>query len=142
MPRSSADPARNRLASHRLAVWGVGSACTIAGRGIESRGRSRDGIGTGFGRVNSIDSAHEIALKAAETDATKRALATFGNPFGLALYDKDLANVTRAPVRTTIQQAPTLVLHYNDGSEAKFDSPRSFAGAVLAQLIGSLDALL
>ena len=35
--------------------------------------------------------AHEMALKAAETDATKRALATFGNPFGLALYDKDLA---------------------------------------------------
>ena len=29
---------------------------------------------------------HDIALKAAETDATKRALATFGKPFGLALY--------------------------------------------------------
>jgi hypothetical protein len=29
----------------------------------------------------------KIALKGAETDATKRALATFGNPFGLALYD-------------------------------------------------------
>jgi Rad52/22 family double-strand break repair protein len=26
------------------------------------------------------------AFKAAETDATKRALATFGKPFGLALY--------------------------------------------------------
>ena len=35
--------------------------------------------------------AHELALKAAETDATKRALATFGNPFGLALYDRELA---------------------------------------------------
>ena len=29
---------------------------------------------------------HDIALKAAETDATKRALATFGKPFGLELY--------------------------------------------------------
>jgi hypothetical protein len=29
---------------------------------------------------------HNIALKAAETDATKRALATFGKPFGLELY--------------------------------------------------------
>jgi hypothetical protein len=29
---------------------------------------------------------HDTALKAAETDATKRALATFGKPFGLALY--------------------------------------------------------
>jgi len=36
-----------------------------------------------------------MAVKAAETDATKRALATFGNPFGLALYDRDQANVTK-----------------------------------------------
>jgi hypothetical protein len=38
--------------------------------------------------------AHERALKAAETDATKRALATFGNRFGLALYDKEQNGVT------------------------------------------------
>ena len=36
-----------------------------------------------------------MALKAAETDATKRALTTFGNPFGLALYDKHMAGVTK-----------------------------------------------
>jgi hypothetical protein len=30
--------------------------------------------------------AHEIAAKGAETDATKRALSTFGNLFGLSLY--------------------------------------------------------
>jgi hypothetical protein len=34
---------------------------------------------------------HDIALKAAETDATKRALATFGKPFGLELYRKSPA---------------------------------------------------
>lgn len=55
----------------------------------------RDGIGTGTGRSTSPEQAHEIALKAAETDATKRALATFGNPFGLALYDKDQSHVTK-----------------------------------------------
>jgi recombination DNA repair RAD52 pathway protein len=33
--------------------------------------------------------AHEKALKATEMDAIKRAFSTFGNPFGLALYDKD-----------------------------------------------------
>ena len=55
----------------------------------------REGIGTGFGRSSSAETAHEIALKAAETDATKRALATFGNPFGLALYDKDQKGVTK-----------------------------------------------
>src|SRR5262245_50288528 len=46
----------------------------------------REGHGTGEGRGNSPGEAHDTALKAAETDATKRALATFGKPFGLALY--------------------------------------------------------
>ena len=42
--------------------------------------------GTGEGHGTSPGEVHDIALKAAETDATKRALATFGRPFGLALY--------------------------------------------------------
>ena len=48
----------------------------------------REGHGTGEGRGTSPGEVHDIALKAAETDATKRALATFGKPFGLALYGK------------------------------------------------------
>jgi len=55
----------------------------------------REGVGTGFGQAAHAEVAHEIALKAAETDATKRALATFGNPFGLPLYDRRQRNVTR-----------------------------------------------
>src|SRR5664279_555059 len=46
----------------------------------------REGHGTGEGRGASPGEVHDIALKAAETDATKRALTTFGKPFGLALY--------------------------------------------------------
>lgn len=46
----------------------------------------REGHGTGEGRGGSPGEAHDLGLKAAETDATKRALATFGKPFGLALY--------------------------------------------------------
>ena len=46
----------------------------------------REGHGTGEGHGSSPGEVHDIALKAAETDATKRALATFGKPFGLALY--------------------------------------------------------
>jgi DNA recombination protein Rad52 len=46
----------------------------------------REGHGTGEGRGSSPGEVHDIALKSAETDATKRALATFGRPFGLALY--------------------------------------------------------
>ena len=46
----------------------------------------REGHGTGEGKGGSPGEAHDTALKAAETDATKRALATFGRPFGLGLY--------------------------------------------------------
>src|SRR5262245_58493010 len=49
----------------------------------------REGHGTGEGRGTSPGEVHDIALKAAETDATKRALATFGKPFGLELYRSD-----------------------------------------------------
>jgi Rad52/22 family double-strand break repair protein len=46
----------------------------------------REGHGSGEGRGTLPGEVHDIALKAAETDATKRALATFGKPFGLELY--------------------------------------------------------
>jgi Rad52/22 family double-strand break repair protein len=52
----------------------------------------REGHGSGEGRGTSPAEVHDIALKAAETDATKRALATFGKPFGLELYRKDKRN--------------------------------------------------
>lgn len=53
----------------------------------------RDGTGYGSGIDRDQGSAHESAIKEAETDAMKRALMTFGNPFGLALYDKTQENV-------------------------------------------------
>ncbi len=46
------------------------------------------GYGSGFGQEK-----HENAVKEAATDALKRALRSFGNPFGLALYDKTRENV-------------------------------------------------
>jgi hypothetical protein len=54
----------------------------------------REGTGAGHGIDNDLGQAHESALKEAETDAMKRALMTFGNPFGLALYDKQQREVT------------------------------------------------
>ena len=53
----------------------------------------RDGCGAGHGIDVDLGQAHESALKEAETDAMKRALMTFGNPFGLALYDKQQREV-------------------------------------------------
>lgn len=46
----------------------------------------REGSGAGESSAATPGQAHEFAAKAAETDATKRALMTFGNPFGLSLY--------------------------------------------------------
>lgn len=57
----------------------------------------RDGVGSGHGIDVDLGLAHESAIKEAETDAMKRALMTFGYPFGLALYDKEQANVIGAP---------------------------------------------
>ncbi len=57
----------------------------------------REGCGFGSGIHPDVDQAHEGALKEAESDAMKRALMTFGNPFGLALYDKEQANVVAEP---------------------------------------------
>jgi hypothetical protein len=64
----------------------------------------REGSGTGEGKGPTPGEAHEIALKSAETDATKRALATFGNPFGLALYDRELAGVRYPSAKPLPQQ--------------------------------------
>jgi DNA repair and recombination protein RAD52 len=53
--------------------------------------------GTGFGNGTGPDpvDVHELAAKEAESDGMKRGFATFGNPFGLALYDKKRAGVLK-----------------------------------------------
>jgi len=56
-------------------------------------GVQRDDVGAGHGYDVDCGLAHESAIKEAVTDALKRALRTFGNPFGLALYDKERGNV-------------------------------------------------
>jgi|TARA_R110000824_G_C15190344_1_gene674677 DNA recombination protein Rad52 len=56
----------------------------------------REGTGAGHGTMKDAGQNHESASKEAETDAMKRALVTFGNQFGLALYDKDQAEVGTA----------------------------------------------
>ncbi len=64
----------------------------------------REGCGYGSGIDADLGSAHESALKEAESDAMKRALMTFGNQFGLALYDKAQSNV-EAPTRPAVAPA-------------------------------------
>src|SRR5262245_26935807 len=67
----------------------------------------REGHGSGEGRAASPGEVHDTALKAAETDATKRALATFGRPFGLELYRKDKNPAIQGAARTNSTDSST-----------------------------------
>lgn len=75
--------------------WYVGYMAKVR---VNVGGVVREGTGCGSGDgMKSLADAVESAVKEAETDAMKRALMTFGNPFGLALYDKTKANVEDVP---------------------------------------------
>lgn len=54
---------------------------------------TRQDVGFGSGFAKGVGDAIEGATKEAATDALKRAARTFGNIFGLALYDKERSNV-------------------------------------------------
>lgn len=70
--------------------WGVTYTSRVR---VTVKGIVREDFGAGHGYDIDAGLAHESAVKEAVTDALKRALRTFGNPFGLALYDKTRANV-------------------------------------------------
>jgi DNA repair and recombination protein RAD52 len=70
--------------------FGVTYVCKVR---VVVDGVTREGCGAGHGIDRDHGLAHESAIKEAETDAMKRALMTFGNPFGLALYDKTQSHV-------------------------------------------------
>src|SRR6478752_4371076 len=91
----------------------------------------REGSGTGEGKASTAGQAHDLALKGAETDATKRALATFGNPFGLALYDREQLGVRKVRSDKASPPIGPWVLRSASGSEeASFDKPSEFAAAL------------
>lgn len=74
---------------HRVAYRATAEVTALIGNEFVTR------QGSGFG--NGIDAveqnAHELALKEAESDALKRAFKSFGDQFGLHLYDKDRSKI-------------------------------------------------
>lgn len=81
--------------------WRVGFVAKVrvtAGEAI----REGTGFGSGMSKPEAVGEAIESAVKEAETDAMKRAMMTFGNPFGLALYDKTQSNVADVPPEPTM----------------------------------------
>lgn len=70
--------------------WGVTYTAKVR---VIVAGVMREDFGAGHGYDVDAGLAHESAIKEAVTDSLKRVLRTFGNPFGLALYDKTRENV-------------------------------------------------
>lgn len=112
----------------------VGYLCTVL---VNVDGVTREGtaVGSGNGNVNSMADQHESAVKEAETDALKRALRSFGNTFGLALYekDKDKREVESRPdpaqiatlksnMLTAMNNAATAEIALNISNSDKFDA--------------------
>ena len=124
-------------------------ACAYAAR-VRIRVRAgdtvvcREGSGVGHGMGATIGEAHESALKEAETDATKRALATFGNLFGLALYDKEQNGVRRRRNGNGKAVGISWVLLSGTGALlSRHDTPESFCTALreLLERTPTLDRL-
>ena len=103
---------------------------------------SREGSGVGHGTGATLGDAHESALKEAETDATKRALTTFGNLFGLALYDKDQVGVARTKTDIGAQKSEPLPVTWTLFSSTgaplqKFNNPQGYCSAAKEALLNS-----
>jgi len=104
----------------------------------------REGSGSGEGKAATPGQAHEMALKSAETDATKRALATFGNAFGLALYDREQAGVRqrsagKLPHAQPLVKGPWVIRSATEAIEGSFDKPAEFIKALREAMTKALD---
>ena len=99
----------------------------------------REGSGSGEARAFSPGQAHELALKSAETDATKRALASFGNVFGLALYDPEQNGVKKTssskfPSGPKLEVGPWMLRTLDGKSASVLETPQAFAEKLQAAL--------
>lgn len=101
--------------------WGVTYTSRVR---VIVQGIVREDFGAGHGYDVDLGLAHESAIKEAVTDALKRALRTFGNPFGLALYDKSRANVEPVEAPAVPKQA---------------DPPKPVSAAEMKRRLGEID---
>jgi len=99
----------------------------------------REGSGTGEANAPTPGQAHELALKSAETDATKRALATFGNPFGLALYDPEQAGVKKARPVSALTTGPWILRSCSGAVVASHDEESDFIESLRLAMIEAGD---
>jgi Rad52/22 family double-strand break repair protein len=95
----------------------------------------REASGSGHGLGATPGAAHESAIKEAETDAMKLALTTFGNSFGLALYDPELRGVRGGARWIRARQSVAWVVLAPDGRLlATYADHLDFCAALQRQL--------
>jgi DNA recombination protein Rad52 len=99
----------------------------------------REGSGTCEAAATTAGQAHELALKGAETDATKRALATFGNPFGLALYDREQHGVRKKRRVPEMHSGPWVLRSAGGSSFSRHDTPTAFVAALRRAMTDAKD---
>ena len=87
--------------------WYVGYTARVV---VEAFGAIRSGFGFGQGIDSDLGRAHESAIKEAESDAFKRAMMTFGDQFGLALYDKAQTHVAKPMSKEEIERNAGLAM--------------------------------
>lgn len=119
------------VGSYKKPGWGVTYLAKVR---VTVGGTVREGTGAGSGIDVDLGQAHESAAKEAESDAMKRALMTFGYTFGLALYDKDQANVVED--QGTPDTAPEPIKNAPGITEA-----RKWVDAHMRDLHGSEDGV-
>lgn len=110
------------IGQNKAQGWGVTYICKVR---VIVDGVAREGCGAGHGIDRDLGQAHESALKEAETDAMKRAFMTFGNPFGLALYDKEQTNVTDPSQDRFMEECKKRIAAFEDGDQKLADWWRS-----------------
>jgi DNA recombination protein Rad52 len=99
----------------------------------------REGSGTCEATAFTAGQAHELALKGAETDATKRALATFGNPFGLALYDREQTGVRKPRAFPGMHSGPWVLRSAAGSSVSSHDTRTAFVAALCRTMTEAKD---
>lgn len=87
----------------------------------------RQDVGFGQGIDRDQGQAHESAIKEAISDACKRCLRTFGDQFGLALYDKDQEHVDRAPKGPRTVTAESVKAPLPPGFKASHETAKTLA---------------
>ncbi len=91
----------------------VSYLCTVKVR-VGDTYKEGSAVGMGSGKPDNLGDVIESAVKEAETDALKRALRTYGNTFGLALYDKTRENVGHEATDAEVEAAIAAIVGSED----------------------------